>query len=102
MNIKGYELFVHLKLQVSLSPTSLFCGWQQLRNLRFCMPQDPWQTLLTFAAAGLMAFSGSSFSVAAGATVLTEVLVFLDHVLCLCDQQSFMILCIIARRKVGS
>jgi adenylate kinase family enzyme len=72
MNIKGYELFVYLKLQVPLSPTSLICGWQQLRNLRFCMPQDSWQTLLTFAAAGLMAFTGSSFSVAAGAPVLTE------------------------------
>jgi hypothetical protein len=96
MNIKGYELFVYLKLQVPLSPTSLICGWQ-LRNLRFCMPQDSWQTLLTFAAAGLMAFTGSSFSVAAGAPVLTEVLVFLDHALCLCDQQSLMKLCIIAR-----
>jgi hypothetical protein len=72
MNIKGYELFVYLKLQVPLSPTSLICGLQQLRNLRFCMPQDSWQTLLTFAAAGLMAFTGSSFSVAAGAPVLTE------------------------------
>jgi hypothetical protein len=59
--------------------------------------KDSWQTMLTFAAAGLMAFTGSSFSVAAGATVLTEVLVFLDHALCLCDQQSLMILCIIAR-----
>jgi len=97
MNIKGYELFVYLKLQVPLSPTSHICGWQQLRNLRFCMPQDSWQTLLTFAAAGLMAFTGSSFSVAAGATVLTQVLVFLDHALCLCDQQSLMKLCIIAR-----
>jgi hypothetical protein len=66
------------------------------------MPQDPWQTLLTFAAAGLMAFTGSSFSVAAGATVLTEVLVFLDYALCSCDQQSLMILSIIARQKVGS
>jgi hypothetical protein len=36
------------------------------------LSKDPWQTLLTFAAAGLMAFTGSSFSVAAGATVLTE------------------------------
>ncbi|KAH9574633.1 hypothetical protein CY35_01G068400 [Sphagnum magellanicum] len=34
--------------------------------------KDSWQTMLTFAAAGLMAFTGSSFSVAAGATVLTE------------------------------
>jgi hypothetical protein len=59
--------------------------------------KDSWQTLLTFAAAGLMAFTGSSFSVAAGAPVLTEVLVFLDHALCLCDQQSLMKLCIIAR-----